>query len=206
MRKFAHSSQRLSQVAGEQFQQFLEAYVLTALLGHGHLRHFVRIEPRVKVLRELGEGRFEGVHTARAAADYVAMTHSGRYLAFEAKSVAEDRFYRNELRPQQEAHLDAAGPTGGAFLFVQLRAVGRMYCVPWPAQWERRKSADSLGAGQLEPYRFTHWHQLVPLLKRSDPNPSGEPRRPDPMPASARRLPYVNPYEACWEQRSQAKE
>lgn len=158
----------LAYSAGSSFEKLLTLAYLEPLLRAGILRHFVRIHPEAIVVQRDPRGRALCQFSARAAADWVALTSAGVYVALEAKSSAGTRLARREIAPQQEQHLDAAAGIGLGLLLVELRGAARaVYAVPWPAPWVRLRSADSLGEPELRPYLVTHWQQLAKRLHKA---------------------------------------
>lgn len=158
----------LAHSAGSSFEKLLTLAYLEPLLRAGILQHFVRIHPEAIVVQRDPRGRALCQFSARAAADWVALTSSGVYVALEAKSSAGTRLARREIAPQQEQHLDAAAGIGLSLLLVELRGAARaVYAVPWPAPWVRLRSADSLGEPELRPYLVTHWQQFAKRLQKA---------------------------------------
>lgn len=158
----------LAHSAGSSFEKLLTFAYLEPMLRAGILKHFVRIHPEAIVVHRDARGRALCQFSARAAADWVAVTSAGVYVALEAKSSAGTRLARREIAPQQEQHLDAAAGTGLALLLIELRGAARaVYAVPWPAPWVRLRSADSLGEPELRPYLVTHWQQLAKRLRKA---------------------------------------
>jgi hypothetical protein len=81
-----------------------------------------------------------------------------RYLAVEAKSTADERFYKSDVKPKQQQHLTEVAAGGGlALLVVEFRwpnsgQVWR-FAFPWlEVPWTKLKSADSIGVGQSTPW------------------------------------------------------
>lgn len=156
--------------AGSAFEKRITLALLNPLRSAGILQHAVRIHPEAIVVKRDERGRALCQFSARAAADWVALTDTGLYVAIEAKSCAGERLARKEIAPQQEDHLNAAAEAGLALLLIELRgAGGAMYAAPWPAPWVKLRSADSLGEAELRPYLITHWNQLAARLQRPAP-------------------------------------
>lgn len=158
----------LAHSAGSTFEKLLTMAYLEPLQRSGILRHVVRIHPEAIVVKRDPGGRSLCQFSAQAAADWVALTCRGMYVALEAKSSAGVRLARREIAPQQEQHLDAAASAGLGLLLIELRGAGRaVFAVPWPAPWVRLRSADSLGVDELRPYHITHWQQLAERLQKA---------------------------------------
>lgn len=158
----------LAHSAGSTFEKLLTLAYLEPMQRAGILRHFVRIHPEAIVVQRDARGRALCQFSARAAADWIALTSAGVYVALEAKSSAGTRLARREIAPQQEQHLDAAAGSGLGLLLIELRGAARaVYAVPWPAPWVRLRSADSLGEPELRPYLMTHWRQLADRLQKA---------------------------------------
>lgn len=158
----------LAHSAGSTFEKLLTMAYLDPLQRAGILRHVVRIHPEAIVVKRDASGRALCQFSAQAAADWVALTSRGMYVALEAKSSAGVRLARRELAQQQEQHLDAAASAGLGLLLIELRGAGRtVYAVPWPAPWVRLRSADSLGVDELGPYHIAHWQQLAERLQKA---------------------------------------
>lgn len=154
--------------AGATFEKRLTMMFLEPLQRAGVLRHCVRIHPEAIVVKRDASGRALCQFSARAAADWVALTSAGIYVAMEAKSTADERLARKEISQQQQDHLDAAADSGLGLLLVELRGLGgRIYAAPWPAPWRQLRSADSLGELELAPYLITHWQQLGERLRKA---------------------------------------
>lgn len=154
--------------AGSTFEKLLTLAYLEPLQRAGVLRHFTRIHPEAIVVQRDARGRSLCQFSAQAAADWVALTAAGVYVALEAKSSAGTRLARREIAPQQEQHLDAAASAGLGLLLIELRGAARsVYAVPWPAPWVQLRSADSLGQPELRPYLITHWRQLAERLQKA---------------------------------------
>lgn len=159
----------LAHSAGATFEKRLMMTFLEPLARAGMLQHFVRIHPEVIVVKRDSSGRALCQFCARSAADWVALTAAGVYVAMEAKSTAGDRLARKEISPQQEQHLDAAARAGVGLLLVELRgAGGAVYAVPWPAPWNKLRSADSLGELEMAPYQITHWRELGERMRKAE--------------------------------------
>ncbi len=84
----------------------------------------------MKVLKNLGGGRFEAVFAKKAQVDYKGCKNGGRAIAFDAKATDNDKILQSAITPEQSSQLEAMD-TLGCDCFV-LVSIQDLYCrVPW---------------------------------------------------------------------------
>lgn len=144
---------RVAAKAGRAFEERIEE-ALDLLLQQHIVEHWHHTQPGYRMI---GRGRFMPV--AAGVADFSAVLRGGLALAIEAKAENSRRFARARVSELQQAHLAAVHRAGGiALLAVQLRddEAGRrdVFIAPWAtAPWEVARSAETLTAAGLAPYR-----------------------------------------------------
>ena len=148
---------RKSQAVGAAAESYAEGQFLMAL-HLGILAHYEHNQPRAKFIR----GKL--MYDKPGVADYTGMLEGGRTLAVEVKSTDAKRFYKSDVEPKQQAHLEATARGGGlALLLVEFRRplvdgprvtpVYQRFAIPWlEVPWEAARSALS-----IEPERLGQW-------------------------------------------------
>lgn len=106
----------------------------------------------VRLIRELGKGKFEGVWSGKGPVDYVGTLAGGRALAFDAKSTEGERWALSDLAEHQAKQLEATHIAGGA-AFVVLLMQGRAWVLPWselgPVYWRWAEGDAARGEASL---------------------------------------------------------
>lgn len=85
----------------------------------------------MKVLKDLGGGRFVACFTKAAQPDFKGITKGGRAVEFEAKYTDRDRMEQSYVTPEQEERLQRAYQYG-AYVFVMVAfGLRDIYRIPW---------------------------------------------------------------------------
>jgi penicillin-binding protein-related factor A (putative recombinase) len=96
------------------------------------------------------------------------MLPGGLSAVVEAKSTADELFYRDEVAEHQRRHLDQAAAAGaGAFLALELHIgpTSTAYLVPWDCvPWQKARTAESVTAADLAPWVIRCWQDVRCLL------------------------------------------
>lgn len=113
----------------------------------------------MKVIRNVGEGRFLACFEKAAQPDYKGTLNTGKAVVFEAKLSTSDRIEQSRVTDHQAAALEAHSRMGAmAFVLVSLDFQS-FYRVPW-GTWRNMKQIYKrkyMTAAELEQYkvRFT---------------------------------------------------
>jgi hypothetical protein len=96
------------------------------------------------------------------------MLSAGLAAIVEAKSTADECFYRDEIPEHQRGHLDQAAAAGtGAFLALELRTGPTLtaFLVPWDCvPWQKARTAESVTSADLAPWVIRCWQDVGRLL------------------------------------------
>lgn len=155
---------RVQQASGARFEQWVEAQHAVAR-SRGLLVHAEHTQAVARVI-----GR-KVVYVAPGVADYVLCLRGGRYAAVEAKACDGPRLYKSRIGPLQARHLDAVARGGGALaLLVVKYEAADYFATPWlDVPWERARSADSVTAAALDPWKIVPGSCYLEQFVKSSP-------------------------------------
>lgn len=132
-----------------------------------------RVSSHVRITRNLGGGRVEGVLVRKSVVDLMGWSADGRPIAADVKHVATERLQSggeaawrldlSRIEDHQRAMLRRCHEDGGV-AFVLVVHAARVYTVPWPVVEEAIASgAASLKRDEITPYLCDH---RAPYLTR----------------------------------------
>lgn len=106
------------------------------------------------------------VPVKRGPADFTGTLNGGLAFAVEAKTTVCARFYKNDVLPKQQEHLDATVRSSAvSLLALEFRHTGGApapFVVPWHlVPWKRLRSTDSVSAADL-----SGWELEDPIFMR----------------------------------------
>lgn len=142
--------------AGAAFESVIAAHH-EAAIRLGLLATVEKIEPPARLVRTAGGMRL--LYVAPGVTDWIGVLRGGRALSVEAKSTKRGRLARADVKPRQQAWLDACARTGGlSVLVVEFRREDEVlirpperFAVPWlKVPWQVGRSAESIGPEDLK--------------------------------------------------------
>lgn len=176
-----------AQRSGAAFETWLARFIFTPMVARGALARFDKLDPPSRPSWDSGRQRVVMVPIGAGGGDWILLAPGGSYIACESKTTADDRFYRAEIEPHQEQHLDQAVNAGGAaYLALQFRTGGSAtaYLMPWAAvPWQIVRSAPSVTAADCAPWALRSWIDGAKVLQTAlraaphsgmTPNPNKE--------------------------------
>jgi penicillin-binding protein-related factor A (putative recombinase) len=154
LRRLAASRAKKS---GNVFEQWLSAFVFQPLQVAGVVARFDKLEPQMQAVTIAGERRF--IPVKGSGGDWILLMAGGGYTVVESKSTRDERFYFEQIPEHQRAHLQTAVASGaGAFLALRFELAAACFLVPWQSvPWERARTALSVRADLLSPWRVENW-------------------------------------------------
>ena len=92
----------------------------------------------MKIIKSLGNGRFEAFLEKKAQPDFKGVLEYGQAIMIEAKYTSTDRIEQSRVSPGQADYLSVCSEIG-AYCFVAVRfSSGGIYLVPWET-WKKMK-------------------------------------------------------------------
>ncbi|WP_244213658.1 Holliday junction resolvase RecU [Paenibacillus barcinonensis] len=123
----------------------------------------------VKVTKSAGNTVLEGFYESPSTVDYDGIIPGGRGIAFEAKSIAGDRFPLSNLKGHQFEYLLKCHKMGGiAFLLVEFRKQRETFLLPYTAlrhYWAayQQKKGSSIHISDFEIHAYLVPEKRVPV-------------------------------------------
>lgn len=144
----------MSQAAGKNWEAIIEESC-TYYRDRG-IADIEKTPEPMKVLRDLGNGRFIACFVKSAQADYKGFMHGGRAVNFEAKHTDADKLLKSCVTSEQDERLERTYQYGGhAFVLVSF-GLRLFYRIPW-AVWRSMKERFGhkyITPQEAEPYRL----------------------------------------------------
>lgn len=94
------------------------------------LAHVVKTEAPVKVIRQMGKGRFVAVYSRKGPVDFIGAARGLGTVAFDAKHTDKSTFAVSVVPEHQRRDLDRWADQG-AVTFIALRCSHGCYVLPW---------------------------------------------------------------------------
>lgn len=122
---------------GEIFENFINASCIHYdILGEASIE---KTPEPMKVIKELGHGKFIASFTKKAQPDYKGVLKSGRAVIFEAKHTDADRIEQSRLTDVQHENLEKYAKLGAyCFVLVSFK-FQTFHSVPWQI-WREMKA------------------------------------------------------------------
>jgi len=153
---------------GDAWEAALQTLYFKPLVTRGHVVRVDKLGPPARAVWDSRRRCATLVPTAPGPADFWLLLPGGRSAIVEAKSTADERFYRDEIPAHQVKHLDQAAESGaGAFLAVQFRAgpSSTAFLAPWRAvEWTKARTAESVTAADLAAFALNSWQDAARIL------------------------------------------
>ena len=92
----------------------------------------------MRVIKDLGSGRFVAFFEKKAQPDYKGTIKGGRTVMFEAKFTSTERMEQSRVEPKQSEYLDRHESLGARCYVLAGFGSGEVYRVPW-AVWRNMK-------------------------------------------------------------------
>lgn len=154
-------AQRHRAKVGASTEEHVDA--LNAACARAGLAWVHRVSSHVRITRNLGGARVEGVLVRKSVVDLMGHTADGRAIAADVKHVSTGhladgreaawRLPLDRIEEHQRAMLECCHRAGGV-AFVLVVHGGHAYPVPWPVVADAiAKGAASLGQDVIEPHR-----------------------------------------------------
>jgi len=154
--------------SGDAWESFLQRHIFAPLITRGHVVRVDKLGPPCRTVWDSRRARAAMLPTGPGPADFWLLLPGGRSAIVEAKSTADERFYRDEIPAHQVKHLDQAAEAGaGAFLAVQFRAgpSSTAFLAPWRAlEWTTARTAESVTAADLAAFGLNSWQDAARIL------------------------------------------
>lgn len=119
----------LNRARGKKFEQAIDNSLLIY-----QQQGFASIEKTpepMRVLENLGMGKFLAIFTKKAQPDYEGTVKGGRSVKFEAKYTSTDRMTQSVVRGHQTEHLEIHHKLGAHCFVVIGFSSGNVYRLPW---------------------------------------------------------------------------
>lgn len=118
-----------SRIMGQQFEDRLnQSFEFYSKAGFAHVE---KTPEPMKVIKSLGNGRFEACFQKKAQPDYKGTLKGGRAIVFEAKFTASDRVEQSRVGEMQTEYLDLQDKLGARCYVVIGFKTGNVYRIPW---------------------------------------------------------------------------
>ena len=120
----------------------------------------------MRVLRELGGGRFAACFEKMAQPDYKGVLRGGQAVVFEAKYTGTERLLQSRVTVEQAERMDAYAAAGAWCFIAAGFGSGAVYRIPW-AVWRampERFGRRYVTQRELEPFRVPQDAAGFPLL------------------------------------------
>lgn len=156
---------QISRAKGKQFEERLDAS-----FAYYRQRGFALIEKTpepMRVLRNIGNGRFIACFEKKAQPDYKGMIKGGREVMFEAKYTSAARMEQSRVLQIQADVMTESQALGARCAVIAGFSSGTVYNIPWDV-WSRMKEVFGrkyITEADLDKYRVrTGWNgTLLPL-------------------------------------------
>ena len=126
----------INKAMGKMFEQRLDG-AFAYYEQHGLA--FVEKTPEpIRAYKDLKDGRFLAVFTAKAQPDYKGVIKGGRAVMIEAKFTLSDRFTQDRVTPGQAEYMTKNEALGARCYVIVGFVAGGVYRIPW-AVWKDMK-------------------------------------------------------------------
>lgn len=156
---------KISRAKGKHFEARLDAsFAYYQSPGYAEIE---KTPEPMRVIRNLGSGRFLAVFEKKAQPDYKGLIKGGREIMFEAKFTEKDRIEQSRVKKEQSDYLDRHERLGARCYVLAGFASGEVYRIPWSV-WRNMKEyfgRKYVTEADLEQYRVhTAWNATLQLL------------------------------------------
>lgn len=93
----------------------------------------------MRVVRNLGNGRFEAYFIKKAQPDYEGCIKGGRAVVFEAKYTDKEQMLQNRVGQAQSEYMDLKSELGARCFVIAGFGTGYVYKIPWQV-WRDMKT------------------------------------------------------------------
>lgn len=118
-----------SRLHGEQFENMIAK--ACDLYRQHDIADIEKTPEPMKVLKDMGNGRFLACFTKAAQPDYKGIMQGGRAVEFEAKYTDRDRMEQSYVTPEQEERLQRAYQYGAHVFVMVAFGLLNIYRIPW---------------------------------------------------------------------------
>lgn len=119
----------LAHARGKQFEERLDV-AFEYYRAHG-LADIQKTPEPMRVVKNLGNGKFVAFFEKKAQADYSGVLAGGRAIAMEAKSTKADRIEQGRVTPEQGNFLELHQSMGALCFVLAELSGGNVYRLPW---------------------------------------------------------------------------
>lgn len=127
---------RRSRAKGKAFEDLLEKS-----FAYYSEKGFARVEKNqepVRIIRNLGKGKFLACFTKKSQADYKGTIKGGRTVIFEAKFTESDRIHQDAVDENEADYIDAHEALDARCYVLCGFSTGNVYRIPWGI-WKNMK-------------------------------------------------------------------
>lgn len=127
---------KLAKIYGQRFEARLdETFAYYDARGYASIE---KTPEPMRVIKQMGEGRFLACFAKKAQPDYEGVISGGRAVLFEAKFTATDRIEQNRVLDNQKNYMDKRQKLGARCYVICGFQTGGVYRVPWDV-WSQMK-------------------------------------------------------------------
>ena len=143
---------KVNRANGQAFEDLI-SYSLGFYKEKGYANIEKTPEP-MRVMRNLGGGRFEAIFTKQAQPDYKGVIIGGQNIIFEAKHTEKGRIQSSAVSSKQEEMFNDYEALGSlCFVFISF-SLSSFYRVPW-SEWKCMK--EKYGRSYLKEEELGEW-------------------------------------------------